>query len=507
MLKFAMRGGAMPNTVLRMKNIVKNFPGVKALNDVSFELHEGEVHALVGENGAGKSTLMKLLLGMYQPDSGIIELKGKQVNFDNPSKALKNGISMIHQELMALPEMNVWENVWIGREDTHTIFKITNRSAMRKKTKQLLGRFGLSLDVNKRVGDLSVAEIQMLEIVRAVSYSSDIIIMDEPTSAIEEKEVKPFFEIIRKLKSEGVAIIYISHKLEEIFEIADRVSILRDAAMIGTRDIGDITKDQMVTMMVGRDLTQIYPEKDYVLGDEYVFEANNITKLGMFENVSLRVRKGEILGITGLMGSGRSELMETLFGIRSKKSGVIKVDGKPVRIKSPKDAIKNSIALVTEDRKIKGLVLCRSVLENLSLTHLKKYCRFQVIRMGTERKKASEMCKSLSIKTAGLNTIVNSLSGGNQQKVVLAKWLSSPPKLLILDEPTRGIDVGAKYEIYKLMVKLASEGMGIIMISSELPEVIGMSDRMLVMHDYQIKGELSGGDVSQEAIMRLALDG
>ena len=498
-------GGAMLEPVLRMDKITKNFPGVKALDDVSFNLYPGEVHALVGENGAGKSTLMKILSGIYQPDSGSISFKGEDARFENPSKALKSGISMIHQELMSLPKMTVWENVWIGREDTFTFMKVIDRAGMKKKTKALLAQFGLNLDVGKMVGDLSVAEIQMLEIIRAVSYNADIIIMDEPTSALEEKEVEPLFSTIGRLKAEGVSVIYISHKLDEIFKIADRVSVLRDAAIIDTLDIGNITKDRMVSMMVGREITQIYPRKGYTISDEFIFEARNISKAGMFENINLRVKKGEILGIAGLMGAGRSELVETLFGLRHKDGGEIIVDGKPVRIKSAKDAIRNGIALVTEDRKIKGLVLCRSVLENLSLTHLTDFCRFQVINGRGELKKAKEMLDVLSIKTPSVKTPVNSLSGGNQQKVVLGKWLFRRPRLLIMDEPTRGIDVGAKYEIYKLMVSLAAEKMGIIMISSELPEVIGMSDRMIVMHNYRIKGELSREEASQEAIMRIAI--
>jgi len=492
-----------------MCNIVKNFPGVRALNDVSFDLRKGEVHALLGENGAGKSTLMKVLLGMYRPDGGTIELKGREVQFDTPAKALKSGISMIHQELATLPEMTVWENVWIGRESTGPFMGVIDRTSMRERTRKLLEQFGMTLDVNKRVGDLSVAETQMLEIIRAVSYNADIIIMDEPTSAIEEKEVEPFFDTIRQLKAKGVAIIYISHKLDEISQIADRVTILRDASMIGTYDIGDITKDQMVSRMVGREITDMYPPKTHNVEETPVFEAHGISKPGMFENVNLTVRKGEIVGIAGLMGAGRSELVETLFGIRQKSGGEIKVDGKTVKIKSPGDAIKHGLAIVTEDRKVKGLVLCRSVLENISLAHLARYCFAQFILKGKEKKKADEMITALKIKTAGYGALANALSGGNQQKVVLGKWLSSPPKLLILDEPTRGIDVGAKYEIYKLMTKLASEGMGIIMISSELPEVISMSDRLIVMRDYKIKGELlqdelSQSELTQEAVMRIA---
>ena len=499
----------MSEIILQMTGMVKKFPGVIALDNVDFGLEKGEVHALIGENGAGKSTLMKVLLGMYRPDAGSIELRGRQAHLDTPSKALKSGISMIHQELATLPDMTVWENIWVGRETTRAFMGFLNKEEMRKKTRDLLAQFGMSLDVNKRAGDLSVAELQMLEIIRAVSYNADIIIMDEPTSAIEEKEIEPFFNTIRRLKTEDVSIIYITHKLDEVFKIADRVSILRDGAMIGTYDTTNITKDKMVSLMVGREITDIYPSKKHSVGETAVFEAKGIMKHGMFEDVNLTVNRGEILGIAGLMGAGRSELVETLFGIRKKNGGEIKVDGKLVKIKSPKDAIKHGIAIVTEDRKNKGLVLCRNVLENLSLVHLSRYCFTQFILNKKEQKKAGEMIEAMSVKTPKYTTLVNALSGGNQQKVVIGKWLCNPPKLLILDEPTRGIDVGAKYEIYKLIAKLASEGMAIIMISSELPEVISMSDRMLVMRNYKIMGELSKEELaqteaSQEAVMRIA---
>ncbi|MDR1579852.1 MAG: sugar ABC transporter ATP-binding protein [Synergistaceae bacterium] len=491
--------------ILRVAAVSKTFPGVKALNNVSFDLERGEVHALVGENGAGKSTLMKILLGIYQPDEGAIEFKNREVHFENPQRALKNGISMIHQELMSFPEMTVWENIWIGREDTYSFLNIVDKSSMKKKTRELLAQFGLKLDIGRKVGSLSVAEVQMLEIIRAISYNAEVIIMDEPTSAIEEREIEPFFGTIRKLKSEGVSVIYISHKLDEIFRIADRVSILRDAAFIGTKRIGEITKDQMVSMMVGRAISNIYPVKVSPSSEDYIFEARNICKRDMFEDVNIAVKKGEILGIAGLMGSGRSELVETLFGIRRKDRGEIFMEGISVKIDSPKDAIKNGIAIVTEDRKLKGLILCRDVRENMSLVSLKNFCRLNVINRQKELSESQKMIEALSIKTPGLKTLVNSLSGGNQQKIALGKWLYRRPKLLIMDEPTRGIDVGAKFEIYKIMLRLAGEGLGVIMISSEMPEVIGMSDRVIVMHNFRIKGELARSETTQEKIMKMAI--
>jgi ABC-type sugar transport system ATPase subunit len=500
-----MNGPKTAEKILRVVAVSKTFPGVKALNCVSFDLEKGEIHALVGENGAGKSTLMKILLGIYQPDAGAIEFKNREVVFENPQKALRNGISMIHQELMSFPEMTVWENIWIGREDSYSLLNIVKKTNMKKKTRELLAQFGLNLDIGRKVGTLSVAEVQMLEIIRAVSYNAEVIIMDEPTSAIEEREIEPFFETIGKLKLEGVSIIYISHKLDEIFKIADRVSVLRDAALIGTKSVREITKDEMVSMMVGREISNIYPVKAPPLSGKYVFEARNICKRGLFEDVNIAVKKGEILGIAGLMGSGRSELVETLFGIRRKDKGEIFMDGLPIKVDSPKDAIKNGIAIVTEDRKMKGLILCRDVRENMSLVNLKHFCRLSVINRQQEFKESRQMIETLSIKTPGLTALVNSLSGGNQQKIVLGKWLYRRPRLLIMDEPTRGIDVGAKFEIYKIMTRLACEGIGVIMISSEMPEVIGLSDRVLVMHNFRIKGELARSEASQEKIMKMAI--
>ncbi|NLM11647.1 MAG: sugar ABC transporter ATP-binding protein [Clostridiaceae bacterium] len=492
--------------LLEMRNISKHFPGVQALDDVTFKVKRGEIHALVGENGAGKSTLMKVLLGIIQPDKGEIILKGERVKIYNPRIALSLGLSMIHQEISLVPERTVAENIWLGREPTLKRVGFLKWSELFSKTEKLLKELDLIINPKQKVSSLNVAGMQMVEIARAVSYNSDLIIMDEPTSALSEKEVEKLFNIIRSLKEKGTSVIYISHKLDEIFKIADRVTALRDGQYIGTSDITQVDHQTLISMMVGREIKNIFPKKQIEIGNT-VMEVKGISRKGAFEDISFSVRKGEILGIAGLMGAGRTEVVRAIFGIDPIDSGSIFIDNEKVKIDSPKKAIKLGIGLVTEDRKKYGLALCRSVKENISMANMDKFCKLSFISRKKELKACQEMIRLLSIKTPSHKQTVSSLSGGNQQKVVLANWLQTQPKILILDEPTRGIDVGAKSEIHKLMTQFAEEGMAIIMISSELPEILGMSDRILVMHEGRVKGEFSRDEASQEKILACAVGG
>jgi len=491
--------------ILEMKNISKSFPGVHALQNVSFSVKPGEVHALMGENGAGKSTLMKILMGIYSPDEGEIIFEGKKIVVNNPGDALKTGISMIHQELSPVPYMTITENIFLGREKTFNHTPFVNKKYLNEKTAQLLKEFNMSfLKPTMRLEQLSVAHKQMIEIIKAVSYNSKIIVMDEPTSALSEEEVKELFKTIRRLKQQKVGIIYISHRMEEIFELADRVTVLRDGQYIGTEEISDINIDQLIKMMVGRELTNIFPKVEANI-KEVALEVKNLTRENVFSNINFKVHKGEILGIAGLVGAGRSEIMRAIFGIDPYDSGEIYVEGKKVNINKPADAIAAGIAMVTEDRKELGLVLCRSIRENTILTELKKYCNGPFIKKAQEKDAVVNITKALAVKMSGINQTVGNLSGGNQQKVVLSKWLLGKPKVLILDEPTRGIDVGAKSEIYKLMGELAQQGIAIIMISSEMLEIMGMSDRIIVIGDGQVKGQFMRNEVTQEEILKCAL--
>ena len=492
-------------TILSMNHIKMHFPGVRAVDDVTFELRKGEVHALLGENGAGKSTLMKVLLGINQMQAGEIVYQGNPVKIHGPSEALNMGISMIHQELMDIPEMTIAENVWVGREPVKGPLKLVDTQEMVKRTKTYLEKFRLEYDPRMQIKNLTIAGKQLVEIIRATSYNSRIVIMDEPTSALEEGEVEKLFGIIRELKSAGTAIIYISHKLDEIFRIADRVSVMRDGKMIRTDEAANLNREQIISLMVGREMNQVFPDRGEMKIGEEVLRVEGFTLQNKFENIGFSVMAGEILGISGLMGAGRTETMEAIFGYGPLDKGDVYFHGKKVRIRSPHDAINLGMAWVTEDRKSKGLVLCRSVCENISLVHLKNVCRNGFLSWRKERAEASRMQGIFKIKPPNLDTKVNSLSGGNQQKVVLGKWMMQKPKLLILDEPTRGIDVGAKYEIYKQIIELASQDIAIIMISSEMPEIIGMSDRILVMHNGRISGEFSRSEATQELLMTAAL--
>ncbi|MCG8569193.1 MAG: sugar ABC transporter ATP-binding protein [Spirochaetes bacterium] len=489
--------------LLEMINITKEFPGVMALDSVELRARRGKVHALMGENGAGKSTLMKVLIGIHQPNDGKILFKDEEIQIKNTNFALKKGISMIHQELNPVPHMTVAENLFLGREPLNKI-GLVDIKKMNKEAKTLLEELKLNIDPTEKMVNLSIANMQMIEIAKAISYNSDLIIMDEPTSAITEKEVARLFEIIEDLKKRNIAIIYITHKMDEVFAISDEVTVLRDGRYIGTKPAGEINKEKLIEMMVGRELNQIFPKSEAEIGD-VILSVKNLSREGYFENVSFEVKKGEILGVAGLMGAGRTELMETVFGITPKSGGQIFINNEEIKINSPADAIANKMAFLTEDRKLTGLYLMLSVKDNMSIANINDYL---INGFFINRKKLDAECDEerikLNVKTPNMNQLVGNLSGGNQQKVLISRWMLTKPDILILDEPTRGIDVGAKSEIHKLMSKLAQSGKAVIMISSEMPEVLGMSDRIMVMHEGKKTGELLRDEASQEKIMELA---
>ena len=488
--------------ILVMEHISKSFPGVKALDDVHLSVRPGSVHALMGENGAGKSTLMKVLIGMYAADSGTITFKGKPVEIRDTETALKLGISMIHQELSPVPYMSVSENIFLGREPTRMGF--VDKKAMVTQTRALLKRLEIDIDPTVKMRDLSIANTQIIEIAKAISYDSSLIIMDEPTSAITDREVAHLFRMIRSLKEKGVAIIYITHKMDEVFKISDEITVFRDGKHIATVPAATTTRNNLISMMVGRELTSIFPKQDAPIG-EVVLSVRNLTRKGVVQDVSFDLRRGEILGLAGLMGAGRTEVIEGIFGIRKIDSGEISVKGKRVEIRSPSDAIAHGMALLTEDRKITGIMGVLPVRDNMMVASLDAFSS----STGFLRKRQiQETCvqerSRLDIKTPSMDQLVKLLSGGNQQKVLVSRWLLTTPDILILDEPTRGIDVGAKAEIHRLMSRLANEGKAILMISSELPEVLGMSDRVLVMHEGRLAGIFDRKDATQESIMQAA---
>ncbi len=496
--------GEGAKVLLEMKGVQKSFPGVRALCGVDLVVRSGTVHALIGENGAGKSTLMKILAGIYQPDEGSIRFKGEPVTITDPRASIDCGIAMIHQELSPIPEMSIAENVFLGREPVFGLTRIVDTRTMHRNTKALFAEIGMEVDPGRQMSDLSVAEMQMVEIVKAISYDSDLIIMDEPTSAITDREVEKLFEIIRTLTAKGKAVIYISHKLDELFVIADEITVMRDGAYITTQPAEEMSRQQLISLMVGRELRDIYPRLNSARG-EVVLEVDNLASGDRFSNIDFKLHRGEILGIAGLMGAGRTELVETVFGFRKATAGSIRVNGEPVVIDSVRKAIDLGMALVSEDRKLFGLNLKASVKDNITLVDLARFCRLnQIIDFGAEKRAVDAQIRALGIKTPSRNQNVNSLSGGNQQKVVLAKWLLGEPDILILDEPTRGIDVGAKAEVHKIMAALAEAGKAVIMISSELPEILGMSHRVLVLHEGRKTGEFSREELDQEKIMACA---
>lgn len=494
--------------LLEMNRIHKEFPGVKALDDVTLKVRQGTVHALMGENGAGKSTLMKCLFGMYRPDAGEIVLNNERVTLNSSKDALRHGISMIHQELHPVPFRNVMENIWLGRFPVKRIgpFPLVDEKKMLKDTETLFADLGMDLNPHDIVRDLSVSKVQSLEIAKAVSYESKVIIMDEPTSSLTGNEVEQLFAIIRELKSRGVAIIYISHKMEEILRIADDVTIMRDGRLIGTWQATELTTDLIISKMVGRDLTQRYPSRTNTPA-EPILKVDGLSSpfSHSFQHVSFELRKGEILGIGGLVGAQRTELIEALFGLRQIATGKVSINGQEVRIKSPRDAKKYKMALLTEERRVTGIIPVLSILENTVIANAASYQTPYLLL--NERKQRADVSRSidmLRVKTPSMKTLIKNLSGGNQQKVLLARWLLTEPDILLLDEPTRGVDVGAKYEIYTIIAELASQGKGIIMISSEMPELLGMSDRIMVMCEGRLSGILSGAAATEEEIMRLA---
>jgi ribose transport system ATP-binding protein len=492
--------------VIEMKGISKSFSGNKVLDRVDFQLLPGEVHALMGENGAGKSTLIKILTGIYERNEGTVTVKGNEVHFHNPKEAEQSGIAVIHQELNIIPSLTVFENMFLGKELTVGRFGFTKDKEMKQKTKEYLNRLGIDLDPNVEAGKLSVGQQQMIEIARAVAANTEVLIMDEPTAALTDREIEALFKVISSLKEQGVAIVYVSHRMEEIFQICDRISVLRDGQFIDVKEVATTNFDEIVKLMVGRQLGERFPERDTNIGGER-FKVEGLTCKGSFENIHFSVNQGEVIGVAGLMGAGRTEIMQAIFGYRHLDAGKIFIDGKEVTIKTPHDAIKAGIAFVTEDRKSQGLILDLSVRENFSITNLDKISAKSLISSQKEVSMVDEMIEKLRVKTSGRELSVKSLSGGNQQKIVIGKWLGMNPKILILDEPTRGVDVGAKKEIYQLINDLTKQGVAIIMVSSELPEILGMSDRILVIHEGKLAGVLDKSDASQEKIMQFATGG
>ncbi|MBO7251072.1 MAG: sugar ABC transporter ATP-binding protein [Oscillospiraceae bacterium] len=494
---------------LEMRGVCKSFPGVKALDHAQLCLRPGKVHALMGENGAGKSTLMKCMFGIYSMDEGEIIYEGQKVSIKDPLEALKMGIAMVHQELQPIPARTIGENIFLGRYPMKKFlgfFPVVDHDKMYADTEVLLQKVRMNFDPRQMLGELSVSQMQSVEIAKAVSANCKVLILDEPTSSLTSNEVEALFRIIEDLKAEGVAIVYISHKMDEILRISDEVTIMRDGQYIGTWDCAGLTTDFIISKMVGRELTNLYPVRNNVPG-EYVFEVENFTSINprSFRNVNFGVRKGEILGVAGLVGAQRTELMEGLFGIRSHTTGTIKYQGKELPIKRPKDAIDNGIAMLTEDRRATGILGVLSIADNISVASLNQYLDYG-FKINHQKVEAlvQENVKKMNIKTPSSKTQIKSLSGGNQQKVLIGRWLANNPDVLILDEPTRGIDVGAKYEIYCIIEELARAGKSIIMISSEMAELIGMSDRIMVMCDGRVTGFIDGKDATQENIMELA---
>ncbi len=488
---------------LQMRNIRKTFPGVVALDDVSLELRRGEVHILLGENGAGKSTLMKILSGAYQKDGGQILLNGQEVEIKNPKHARELGIGIIYQELNLVPHLSAAENIFLGRE-TVTLPGLIDQKNMAQTARQLLTGLGVDFDPRRQVRELSIAEQQMVEIAKAISLDARILIMDEPTSALTEREIKELFTRIRKLKADGVSIIYISHRMEELFEIGDRVTVLRDGCWVGTREIAEVSKPELIRLMVNRELTQQFPKVAAQRGNE-ALRVEGLRRRGSLAEINFSLYEGEVLGIAGLLGSGRTELARAIFGLDKVEAGRVYVKGQSQKITSPRQAINLGIGFLTEDRKTQGLVLPLSVQENICLPSVERFSRLGIVRANEEAQAATQYLRDLRIKATGPHQRVINLSGGNQQKVVLSKWLCTRGNILIFDEPTRGIDVGSKAEIYQLMNQLTAAGAAVIMISSDLPEILGMSDRILVMHQGCINGEFSAAEATQEKILHCAL--
>ena len=492
-----------------MEQIDKSFPGVVALNDVDFKVYPKEIVALVGENGAGKSTLMKILTGVYRKDSGRILMNGQEIEPRSPHEAFSLGLSVIHQEFNLVPQMMVFENVFLGREvkkqgTTGDVFYALNKEQMRAETQRLLNQLGANFGPDALVKDLGVAQQQMVEIAKALSLDAQIIVMDEPTATLPQSDVGALFEVVRRLRDQGVSVVFITHRLEEVFQITERVVVLRDGKNAGELKTGEATIDKVIALMVGRTLDQMFPKQDVAIG-EVIMSVKNLSRGKVVRDVSFDLHRGEILGFGGLVGAGRTETVRALFGIDQKDSGEILLKGKPADLNSPRSSVGAGVGLVPEDRKRQGLVLGMNVFENISLATLDQLTRVLVVNSAAERAIAERFVDQLRIRTPGIRQLVKYLSGGNQQKVVLAKWLAVHPDVLILDEPTRGIDVGAKAEIHALMGEFAREGMGVILISSELPELMGMCDRILVMSKGTVTGEFQRSEFDQEKIMARAV--
>ncbi len=493
---------------LEMRGVSKSFPGVKALDKVNLKVRPGTVHALMGENGAGKSTLMKCLFGIYHMDEGEVFVDGEKVNIQNPDEALHKGLAMVHQELQPVPERTIAENMYLGRFPVKSFgpIKVIDHKTMNEEAKKWLENVKMPFDPRKKLGHLSISQMQSIEIAKAVSQEAKLIILDEPTSSLTDNEVEALFRIVRDLRDRGVSFVFISHKMAELRQISDDITIMRDGGYVGTWEMKNISDDEIVKQMVGRELTNIYPPLDNEPGD-VLLEVNNFTSIhdNSFKNCSFKLRKGEILGFGGLVGAQRTELMEAIFGIRHIESGEVKLNGKTLDIKRPQDAINNGIGMITEDRRGSGILGCLSIADNVSIASLNQYLEAGI---KLNKKKIEELVQDnvskLSIKTPSSKTLIQSLSGGNQQKVIISRWLANNPDVLIMDEPTRGIDVGAKYEIYQIMIDLAKQGKGIIMISSEMPELLGVSNRVMVMCNGKITGEVSGNEMTQENVMHYA---
>ncbi len=487
------------NKSLEMKHVYKSFMGIHALQDVHFDAYPGKVNVLIGENGAGKSTLMKILVGAYTRDEGQILIDGKEVDIHDPFTAKENRVAMIYQELNLEPYMSVADNIFLGKEIHKGPW--VNKKVSLQKAKELLDRYDMDIDPAVTVGSLSVAKQQMLEIVKALSENAKIIIMDEPTSSLTQKEVDHLFRIIRQLKEEDITIIYISHRMEELFEIGDYITVMRDGEFVAAHKVSEITENQLITELVGREVTELYPEKTIEPG-EVVLKVENLTKTGVYQDVSFDIRKGEIVGFSGLVGAGRTEVALSLFGEMKYDSGTVELNGEKVHFKSPTEAIQHKMAYLPEDRKLLGIDINNRIRDNISIANMDKISSSGgFLNKVKERLLAKEAVSRLNVKASSIEQLVGDLSGGNQQKVVLAKWVIRDMEVLILDEPTRGIDVGAKEEIHKLMVDLAEQGIAIMMISSELPEVIGMSDRIVVMHEGRVRAVLNRSEATQEKIM------
>ena len=498
-------GTAEPPVLLRMEDIEKSFPGVKALDKVHLTVKAGTVHALMGENGAGKSTLMKCLFGVYAKDSGKIYLEGKEVHFKNSKEALENGVAMVHQELNQALKRNVMDNMWLGRFPTVAKgVPLTSEKKMYRATQEVFEKLDIRVDPKTVMSQMPVSQRQMVEIAKAVSYHAKVIVFDEPTSSLTEEEVEHLFKIINMLRDQGCGIIYISHKMKEILRISDEVTIMRDGKWIATKEAKGLTTNEIIRLMVGRELTNIYPPKSNEIG-EVLLQVENLSAMySKLQGVTFHANKGEIIGIAGLDGSGRSELLENIFGVATRHSGTIKLNGKPVKNRNAREAIKNGFALLTEERRATGIFGILNIRETTTISSLNK-CRTGPFVSKQKQKKNTEWCiDAMRVKTPDQETKIRSLSGGNQQKVILGRWLLTDPTVLLLDEPTRGIDVGAKYEIYQLIIDLAEKGKTVLMVSSEMPELLGVCDRILVMSGGRLAGEVQASTATQEEIMALA---